>query len=629
MSVGYSAGSIDSEVDGPDERPVTETSSPSATTRYQQRIDRLTGEHDAIQQRWSLLANVRLVLFVALAVAIWQWWMGDSTIAGIIAAMLVIALVPIIVVHRRLRAERDRLDRLVRINTLARDRAALAWDGDLPRSPISSPPLDHPYARDLNIIGDASLIRRIGTPVTAGGWRTLQAWLLDPLRVGLTARQEAVRELGGEIDLRQEVEQAGLGQPLDVANAESLLHWAEAPRVLAGRQWLVTLAWAGPLVAAALAILQLLGVVPLPLWVLALAFNLVLTQLVAGDVVADVDDVGNVAGSLRGYRSIVDRLASDRPESPLLRDIHNRLFGGESGGAGGIRRLARAASFIMPRGSLLYIPLQMAFAWDLHVAGALDRWKADFGRNLRAWFDTLGEWEALAALGVLAWDHPDWTFPTVSREQGRFEAGNLRHPLLPDAIAIGNDVEVGPAGTFLFVTGSNMSGKSTLLRAVGANVVLAQAGAPVAASALSMPPVEIVTTMRVEDSLAHGVSFFLAELQRLKQVIDAADAATDRPVLYLLDEILQGTNTSERQIASRRVLHHLTTTNAIGAVSSHDLTLIEGSGLEEGAVPVHFSEQFSEDGGAPAMTFDYRLRPGLATTSNALKLMRMLGFPED
>ena len=627
--MGYSARSIDSEVDGPNERPVTDIPSPSATTRYQQRIDRLTGEHDAVQQRWSLLANVRLVLFVALAVAIWQWWMGDSTVAGVIAAVLVVVLVPTIVVHRRLRAERDRLDRLIRINTLALGRAALAWDTDLPRSPIPPPPPDHPYARDLNIVGDASVMRRVGTPVTVGGWRTLQAWLLDPDLHDLDQRQAAVRELGDDIDLRQEVEQAGTGQPLDAADAETLLRWAEAPRVLARRQWLVALAWAGPAAAGVLAILQLLGVVPVPLWVLALAFNLVLTQLLAGDVVADVDDVGRVAGSLRGYRAIVDRLEERRPESPLLRQIHDRLFGGKSGGAGGIRRLARAASFVMPRGSLLYIPLQMAFAWDLHVAGAFDRWKAAHGRDLRAWFDTLGEWEALAALGVLAWDHPEWVFPTIAVERDRIDAGNLRHPLLPDDIAVGNDVAVGPAGTFLFVTGSNMSGKSTLLRAIGANAVLAQAGAPVAAAEMAMPPVAIVTTMRVEDSLAHGVSFFLAELQRLKQVIDAADAAADRPVLYLLDEILQGTNTAERQIASRRVLRHLTTTNAIGAVSSHDLTLIEGSGLEGNAAPVHFSEQFSEDGGAPAMTFDYRLRPGLATTSNALKLMRLLGFPEE
>jgi hypothetical protein len=604
------------------------TGIPTATTRYRERIDRLTSEHGEVQGRWSLLANVRLVLFVALAVAVWQWWASDSALAGVIAAVFAVALVPIIVVHRRLRTNRDRLARLIRVNTLGRDRAALAWDADLPRSPIPPPSREHPYARDLNIVGDESIIRRIGTPVTAGGWRVLQAWLLAPAPAGLAARQEAVRELGATIDLRQDVEQAGIGQPLDAGDAEALLRWAEAARALAGRQWLIALAWLGPLAAAALAILQVLGVVPMPLWVLALAFNLVLTQLVAGDVAGDVDEVGKVAPSLRGYRAIVDRLEGHRPETPLLRSGPARLFGGEAGGAGGIRRLARAASFIMPRGSLLYIPLQMAFAWDLHVAGALDRWKAAHGRDLRAWFDTLGEWEALAALGVLAWDHPDWAFPTVASGQERFEAERLRHPLLPDDLAVGNDVAVGPPGMFLFVTGSNMSGKSTLLRAVGVNAVLAQAGAPVAATALAMPPVEIVTTMRVEDSLAHGVSFFLAELQRLKQVVDAADAATGRPVLYLLDEILQGTNTAERQIASRRVLHHLTTTNAIGAVSSHDLTLIEGSGLEASAVPVHFSEQFSEDGGGPAMTFDYRLRPGLATSSNALTLMRMLGFPE-
>jgi hypothetical protein len=604
--------------------------SPGAATRYQTRIDETRAAHDAVQQRWSLLANVRLVLFAVLGVAAWQWWAGDSAIAAGIAVGAILAVVPIVLIHRRLRRDRDRLARLVQVNTLARDRAALGWETDLPRSPVAPPSHEHPYARDLNIVGEESVIRRVGTPVTVTGWRTLQGWLLEPALTGeVEARQPAVRELGEAIDLRQDVEQGGMGERLDVGHLEELMSWAEGPRALAGRQWLVAMAWAGPIAALVFGALQLTGVIAMPLWVLALAFNLVLTQLLAGDVAADVDRVGRVAGSLRGYRAIVDRLEAHRPETPLLRSIHERLFGGDGGGAGGIRRLARAASFIMPRGSLLYIPLQMALAWDLHVAAALDRWKGDSGRELRAWFDTLGEWEALAALGVLAWDHPGWAFPAVSRDLDRLAATDLRHPLLPDDIAVGNDAQVGPPGTFLFVTGSNMSGKSTLLRAVGTNAVLAQAGGPVAASTLAMPPVEIVTTMRVEDSLAHGVSFFLAELQRLKQVVDAADAARDRTVLYLLDEILQGTNTAERQIASRRVLHHLTETGAIGAVSSHDLTLIEGSGLEGRAVPVHFSEQFTDDGDRPAMTFDYRLRPGLATSSNALRLMEMLGFPED
>ncbi len=474
------------------------------------------------------------------------------------------------------------------------------------------------------------MITRLGTPVTLGGWRTLQGWLLEPASPAvILERQPGVRELGEAIDLRQSVEQAAGGQQTDPEDLDALLAWAEDTRVLAGKTWLVGLGWIGPLAVLALALAQATGTVAMPLWVLALAFNLVLTQLVAGGVVADVDRVGRVANSLAGYRAIVDHLEPHAGEAPLLRSIHERLFGSEQGGAGRIRQLSRATSFIMPRGSLLYIPLQMAFAWDIHVAAALDRWKAASGPRLRSWFDTLGEWEALAALGVLAWDHPGWAMPEVAPEHDRLAATNLRHPLLQVDIAVGNDVEIGPRGTFLFVTGSNMSGKSTLLRAAGTNAVLAQAGAPVAADRMALPLVEIVTTMRVEDSLAHGVSFFLAELQRLKQVVDAADDAEHRPVLYLLDEILQGTNTAERQIASRRVLHHLTTTNAIGAVSSHDLTLIEGSELDDNAVAVHFSETFSEDGDRPKMTFDYHLRPGLATTSNALKLMQMLGFPEE
>ena len=607
---------------------MTETT--GATARYQARIDRFTGEHQEVERRWSLLANLRLVLFVALAIATWQWYAGGSAVAGWLALLAVVVLVPIIVIHRRLRHERDRLARLIRVNKRGRDRAALAWETDLPRSPVALPSLDHPYARDLNIIGDESVMRRVGTPVTVAGWRALQGWLLDPAPIATVRdRQPAVRELGEAVGLRQDVEQAGIERETDPSELEELLAWAEAPRLLAGRMWLVVLAWIGPLAALALALAQWLGGIAMPLWVLALAFNLMLTQLVAGRVVADVDRVGRVANSLSGYRAIVDHLEPHSGDAPLLRSIHHALFGGEAGGAGRIRQLVRAASFIMPRGSLLYIPLQMVFAWDIHVAAALDRWKAASGGRLRSWFDTLGEWEALAALSVLAWDHPDWSTPSLDAEYDRLDAENMRHPLLPVDIAVGNAVAIGPAGTFLFVTGSNMSGKSTLLRAAGTNAVLAQAGAPVAADRMTLPAVEIVTTMRVEDSLAHGVSFFLAELQRLKQVIDAADSATERPVLYLLDEILQGTNTAERQIASRRVLHHLTTTNAIGAVSSHDLTLIEDSELEANAVAAHFSEQFSQDGDGPAMTFDYRLRPGLATSSNALKLMRMLGFPEE
>jgi DNA mismatch repair ATPase MutS len=222
-------------------------------------------------------------------------------------------------------------------------------------------------------------------------------------------------------------------------------------------------------------------------------------------------------------------------------------------------------------------------------------------------------------------------------------ASGIGHPLLHDDVRVVNDVEVGPPRTFLLVTGSNMSGKSTLLRSLGVNIVLAGAGAPVCATELRLPPVRLWTSVRVQDSLERGISFFMAELQRLKQIVDAArDSGPDDPplalgatsphrgesprVFYLLDEILQGTNTAERQIAARRIIRFLVDQGAIGAVSTHDLTLAEGPELTPAARPIHFADTVSRDGEGPPMTFDYKIRPGLATTTNALRLMELIGF---
>lgn len=241
--------------------------------------------------------------------------------------------------------------------------------------------------------------------------------------------------------------------------------------------------------------------------------------------------------------------------------------------------------------------------------------------------------EALSALATVGHDHPDWTRPTWNEESesgDRILARALGHPLLHPDVCVRNDVEVGPAGSFLFITGSNMSGKSTLLRAVGANVVLAGAGAPVCAADLSLPEVRLWTSMRVDDSLADGISRFMAELLRVRAIVEAARNRTsgEPPVLYLLDEMLQGTNTAERRVAARAVLHHLVGEGAIGAVTSHDLTLADDDDLVERRQAFHFREQVDSDEDGTHLTFDYILRPGLATTSNALRLLEAVGLGE-
>lgn len=324
-------------------------------------------------------------------------------------------------------------------------------------------------------------------------------------------------------------------------------------------------------------------------------------------------------------------LTSTTFSSEPLRQLQSRLTSSSPPSrrpaASQLRRLARLTSWAITRDSPLYFPLQALTGWDIHHLAALERWQAESGAQVRIWLRTLGEMEALVALAGLAHDQPTWVYPELDPGQDSFLAADLGHPLLADAVRVTNDVTVGPPGSFLLVTGSNMSGKSTLLRAIGVNAVLAATGAPVCARSLRLPPLRLWTSVRVEDSLARGVSFFMAELLRLKQVVDAADVSVPdgRRLLYLLDEILQGTNTTERRIAARRIINHLVATGAIGAVSTHDLDLATDSPLAGASRPIHFREQVA--GGT--LSFDYLARPGLATSTNALKLMDLVGLPTE
>jgi DNA mismatch repair ATPase MutS len=280
----------------------------------------------------------------------------------------------------------------------------------------------------------------------------------------------------------------------------------------------------------------------------------------------------------------------------------------------------------------VYLPLQFLFLYDFHILNLLEAWQTRYGQYARVWFRALGKFEALSSLAAIVHDHPQWAMPEVSLSAESFQAHKLGHPLLPCRTRVDNDVEVGPAGSCLLVTGSNMSGKSTLLRAIGVNAILAQAGAPVCAERLSMPPVALATSMRISDSLENGVSFYMAQLMRLKEIVDLArdpKNRNNRPLLYLLDEILLGTNSKERHIAVARVLQYLVQCDAIGAVSTHDLDLAAGEPLSGVCRCVHFRETLHDQHAEKPMTFDYILRTGIATTTNALKLLEIVGLGEN
>lgn len=593
---------------------------------YSARKSAFEAQRDETHRRWNRIANLRLLGFIAVAFGAWWAWRDRGPLPVLVTLIAVVVVVWLIAIHRRLKRKRDRLDDLADVNVRALARLALDWDA-APSPLPANVDRNHPFAFDLDIVGHASLAQRIATVTARTGWTVLYRWLLDKTSLeDVRRRQPAVRELAAKIEIRQAVEAIGRANNDGIPDPAPLLDWAEGGDWLRIRLWLRIVSLASPLALIALIVFQALGLLPFPYWLIPLTVNVLIFLLVGPAVSGIVAGVAPLHMAIAGYRDLFREIASDECDASALRTIRELLGSGQDGATTQVTRLTRISSLALPRGSLLYFPAQMMLLWDVQVLHLLERWRGGAGSRVRTWLDAAGEWEALAALSVLAHDHPDWAYPLVNEGAESLTARGLGHPLIDPRVAVLNDVAVGPGGTFLFVTGSNMSGKSTLLRAMGINAVLAMAGGPACARSLALPLVEIRSCMRVEDSIARGVSFFMAELQRLKGVVDASLAATDRPVLYLLDEILQGTNTAERQVASRAVLMQLSRTHAIGAISSHDLGLFEDSPLDGRSVKAHFAEHFRDGDNGPEMAFDYTLQPGIATSTNALKLMAILGF---
>jgi DNA mismatch repair ATPase MutS len=304
-------------------------------------------------------------------------------------------------------------------------------------------------------------------------------------------------------------------------------------------------------------------------------------------------------------------------------------------------RLARWIAWAEVRHSpMLHGMLAAALAWDALLLVGLDGWRRASGAAVRDWFDALADAEALVALATLAHDNPGWCFPEpiesgAPASEASLDAAALGHPLLAAGTRVTNPVRLGAPGSLLMVSGSNMAGKTTLLRAVGANVLLAQAGGPVCAEAMRWRPLRVRTSVRVHDALEAGVSLFLAELRRLRDVVAAADGAPDgapdgtpgsAPVLFLFDEVLHGTNSHDRREATRAVLARLAGRGAVGVVTTHDLELADDPGLAPATTHVHFRERYAAADAGPRMEFDYLARPGRATTTNALALLDLLGL---
>ena len=598
---------------------------------YRERAASFTGLGDVEARRDRAIAIARVIVFLAsAALVVWPLWKGWSpthpTVLSGVAGFFLFG----VLVRRHNRVE-DRVQwyrALAGVNDEAGHRVAREWRSlEIPA--IAGPGRDHPYADDLDVFGRASLMQLLGGTGTVIGRRTLADWLIAPAAPPRAVeRQQGVAELASQIDFRQDLTALGRLADSGTHDLDALLSWADASPWLSARPWLLW--FVRGLVVATITLIALAagGVVVAPWWLLPAAIGLLLSRRHKQALVGTLNRAFWRERVLRHYENLFRRMTELPARSAILRRLQANLGATGDSAHHELVRLRRIVEFADLRHvPLFHFPIHAVTLWDFHVLWFLERWQVRSGRRMREWFSALGELEALGALAELSYDNPGWAFPAFDATERALNARDLGHPLLRDGIRVANDVEVGPPGTCLLVTGSNMSGKSTLLKAIGVNVILAHAGGPVCATDMRLHPLAVFTCIHVQDSLEEGVSYFMAGLRRLKLIVEAARAAgAGTAVIYLLDEVLQGTNTAERQVAVRVVLRHLLSLPVIGVVTTHDLSLADEEDLTCACRAVHFTEGVDTGGGGLTLSFDYKLRPGLATSRNALKLLRMMGL---
>ncbi len=534
--------------------------------------------------------------------------------------------------HAHVLAASDRTRRAVSWYELGLARLEDRWSGLQPRATPAAA-ADSLYAADLDLFGPGSLFELLCTTRTNLGETTLANWLLQPAPgPTIKARQAAVGELRDRLDLRESM--AGVRGPTPfLLDAEVLAAWGEGfrgdasgadapggdshtPAIPSIFRWL----------APALAFLSILAAIWWALGHTAALFSLVLlvngsvTYLLGARLKPLLQTTEQAAGPLGLLAELFAILERETFQSPLLQSTQNvfRVDGALASNA--VRRFARLAGAAEQRANMIARLLDFCLLYSVHVGLLVERWRARHGEELRPWFRALGEAEALLALSAYHFEHPEDPFPEIGTDAA-FEAQALGHPLLPRAGCVRNDVALDAEKQLLIISGSNMSGKSTLLRATGVACVMAGAGAPVRALRLRLGPLRVAASIQVADSLQGGRSRFYAEILRLRSI--CALARTEPPVLFLLDELLAGTNSHDRLAGATGVVKSLLEAGALGMLSTHDLALTQlGPELQRVVRNAHFEDRIEAGG----LRFDYTLREGIITRSNGVELMRLIGL---
>jgi len=586
---------------------------------YRARAERWRTQHTKSEHRSRQLGNARLATGLA-AVAIAALAIGAGVLSPWWLLLPLIVFVVLAILHDRADKQRDAALRGAAYYERALARIENRWIGKGHQGEAFRDP-KHLYADDLDLLGPGSAFELLSTSRTATGDRMLAEWLLAPAPAEIVrARQAAVAELRERLDLREDI--ALMGEDIRTAiDDQAMKTWGERPAVnfFLGARWVALALACAALSTFILFLFQVLSLRPF--------LAVVLAELIFGLLVRDSVRrisllVSTPARELELVRLLLERLEKEPFESERLQQLTHTLDLHGLTASAEIRRLERNVEYLDSARNQFFRLLAAPLVWIPQFTMAIEKWRQECGPHIGEWVAAVGEFEALCSLATFAYERPDAVFPELVPEpRPLFDGSDVRHPLIPRDHAVGNDVKLGGQCALWIVSGSNMSGKSTLLRAVGLNAALAWAGAPVCCACLRVSPLRIGASIRVNDSLADNKSRFYAEISRLRDIVDLARAG--QPTLFLLDELLSGTNSHDRRIGAAAVIQGLVERGAIGLVTTHDLALAEITAtLGERARNVHFEDHI-ENG---EIHFDYHLRAGVVERSNALELMRAVGL---
>lgn len=584
---------------------------------YRERLNTRKVRADHCERIHIRLGNLRLLLAITAAIIAWEslhrdalsaWWLLVPAIAFAVLAVF----------HSRVLRRQELANRAVSFYRLGLARVEERWAGTGQTGERFNDP-HHEYAGDLDLFGKGSLFELLSTARTRMGEETLAQWLLSPSKIEqIRERHEAVRELREELDFREDL--AVLGKDAEVGvHPEALLTWAEAP-IRMRAQWVRWLASALMIVAIAGALVWATYGLLTP-FILTLLAEAVIVYFFRKSITDVLEGVEHAFLDLNLLAGLLARIESQRFTSAYLQARQADLLSAATTASRSMARLNKIVSWSESRRNLMVRVLDVPLMYSLQVAFIAERWRRFHGSAVRPWLQVVGELEALISIATYSYEHPSDPFPEFISGAASLRGTDIGHPLIPQSSCVRNDVSLSEHVRVLLISGSNMSGKSTLLRALGVNVVLAMAGAPVRATTFRLTPLQAGASIRVNDSLQDGSSRFYAEITRLRKLFDLAGG--ELPVLFLLDELLQGTNSQDRLVGAEGVISALVNRGAIGLVSTHDLALTQMNGRIGGRLAnFHFQEEFADG----RMHFDYKLREGVVTKSNGLALMRSIGL---